>query len=177
MDAVQIKAKFDWLVELAGAVALALSAGFAALKLAPWHGLASPVASMAASVGGLAIGLLSMRLVKPAPRDFALAALDLDPIETGGAPLVLDSPIEEPLLLDIIYEEPLLLDDPLVTAEGSRVVQLFASQPAPTAGELKQRIDRHLAGTALHAERLAGPIPDATGALHAALDELRRSLR
>ena len=83
------------------------------------------------------------------------------------------------LLTEVVEDGALLLDDPLVEAEpGSRVVQLFASQPMPTPGQLKERIDRHLAGG-------AQPLADTPGipgrrvgrALRGALDELRRSLR
>jgi len=177
MDAAQTKAKYDWLVELWGAVALAMAAGFAGLKLAPSLGLAPPVALMAPAISGLALGLLTMRLVKPATRHFGLADFEATPIETGEEPLLLDATLDDPLLLGAVYEEPLLLDDALVPSEGSRVVQLFAIQPAPTAGQLKDRIDRHLAGESHRGQAPDRAIPDATGALHAALDELRRSLR
>ena len=73
----------------------------------------------------------------------------------------------------------LLLDDQLVEAEASsRVVRLFAAPPLPTPGQLKERIDRHLATGTMHVVReYEGPAPDASDALYAALSDLRRSLR
>ena len=174
----RIRARFDWVVEVAGALALALAAGFAGLKLAPWLGFAPPAAMAALAVAGFGVGLLAMRLVRPAPRSHALAGFEIAPIEAGEEPLLLEVPYEEPLLLEERYEEPLLLDDPLTTcAPSARVVKLFADQPLPTAGELKERIDRHLAGAPRDPAPRAMNPPDARGALHAALDELRRSLR
>jgi hypothetical protein len=177
MERVRSRAKFDWLVELAGAVVLAISAGFAGLKLAPSLSYAAATAMAASAVAGLALGLVAMRLVKPAPRQLALAPFEIGPVEAREGVLLLDNFYEEPLLLEDRYEEPLLLDDPLVTTEGSRVVQLFAAQPTPTAGELKDRIDRHLAGALPDEAPTARHVPDASDALHAALDDLRRSLR
>jgi hypothetical protein len=72
-------------------------------------------------------------------------------------------------------DEPLVLDD--VIAElgpDSRVVRLFDPAAMPTAGELNQRIARHLVRGAPSAPP---PPHDASGALHEALAELRRSLR
>ena len=67
----------------------------------------------------------------------------------------------------------LLLDDPLPAADpDSRVVQLFADGRMPTAGQLKHRIDRHLADGAR-----PGTPSDASDALSEALAALRRSLR
>jgi hypothetical protein len=69
-------------------------------------------------------------------------------------------------------EDALELDDVLVAVgPDSRVVQLFGGDAPPTAGELVDRIDRHLAG------RRQGPGADDSDALFDALDELRRNLR
>ena len=153
-------ARFDWLADLAGASALALAAGFAAAKLAP--GLALSAAPAATALGGaaFAIGLLAMRLVPPAPLVHALPELRLEPPEPGE--LLLDCPVEEPLLLDQPWDgDVLLLEDRLIDPEPSaRVVQLFAA--ASSAGS---------------EQAVRMQIPDATKALHAALAELRRSLR
>lgn len=66
-------------------------------------------------------------------------------------------------------EDELVLDDILAALDpDSRVVQLFARGDVPTAGQLKDRIDRHLDG--------ALPRADASQALNDALAELRRSL-
>lgn len=176
MDEARIKARHDWLVELGGAVAPGLAAGFAAFKLAPSFGFDSVAAMTAAGIAAFGLGLLAMRAVRPEPRDFALAGFSAEPIARDE--LLLEVIAEEPLLLDVPYEEPLLLDDPLVADPESRVVQLFASPPLPTPGQLKERIDRHLATGAMHFARDdEGPAADASDALYAALAELRRSLR
>ena len=181
MDDAKTGARFDWLVELGGAGAPGLSAGFAALKLAPTFGVAPAMATAAIGSAGFGLGLLAMRLVKPAPRKLPLPVFPVAPIAVAeNDVLLLDERYEEPLLLtEIIEDQVLLLDDPLIVAvPQSRVVQLFASQPMPTPGQLKERIDRHLAGAPRPAsEPVSIPQPDATGALYAALDDLRRSLR
>lgn len=84
-------------------------------------------------------------------------------------PRILDQPFVDGQVGNLAE---LLLDDPLpLPPENSRVVQLFAPQSMPTAGQLAHRIDRHL-GHAPLLER-----QDDTDALHEALEELRRSLR
>lgn len=178
------RAKFDWLAELGGAAALAFAGGYAALKAAP--SLALPGAE-AMTAGGLAffgLGMVAMRAV-PSTRpilalpDFALEPVMLDILlldEVAEEPLLLDQLYQgEPLLLDTLYEEEaLLLQDALADpADNSRVIQLFSGQPLPTAGETKDRIDRHLTAKSAWPP----PQPDASAALFAALDELRRSLR
>ena len=71
--------------------------------------------------------------------------------------------------VDPVTDE-LLLDDVLTELEpGSRVVRLFDPATMPTAGELHDRIDRHL--------RSQQSQPDAAQALNDALAELRRSRR
>lgn len=186
MDLVQDRARLDWLAETAGASALALAVGIAALKAGPALGTGTPAAVLAVGLG-FGLGALAMRSVPSAPRVHALPAFELVPVEPGvllladpRGELLLDNPAEEPLLLrDVVEEEVLLLDDPLVEAEpGSRVVRLFAASPLPTPGELKGRIDRHLATGTMHVVReYEGPAPDAADALYAALSDLRQSLR
>lgn len=188
MTMVQPKARFDWLVELGGASALAVAAGYAALKAAPVLALPAPAAMTASGFGFFAFGLLAMRVVKPDPQGHALPPILIEPIET--AELLLDQVYPDELLLDdlaedeallldqIVEDEALLLDDLLAAPNpDSRVVQLFASQPLPTPGQLCDRIDRHLAGAPRRAPAdIPPPPPDATDALFAALSELRRSL-
>ena len=176
MDEARIDARFDWLAELGGALASALAAGFAVFKLAPSFGIAPAAAMTAAGLPAFGLGLLAMQKVKPEPREYALAGFGIEPIDSGE--LLLDVIAEAPLLLDVPYEEPMLLDDPLVADPDSRVVQLFASMPIPTPGQLKDQIDRHLTTGSMHVVREhGGPAPDASDALYAALAELRRSLR
>jgi hypothetical protein len=186
MDAAQDRARFDWLVEIVGASALALAVGFAGLKAAPSIGAGTAAAMLAA---GLAFGLgaLGIRAVPVGSRDHVLPPFALAPIEPEellldcpAGELLLDTPLEEPLLLQHVLEDGvLLLDDPLVESDpGSRVVRLFAAPPMPTPGQLRERIEQHLATGAMHVVReFEGPAPDASDALYAALSDLRRSLR
>ena len=182
MKTARQQARFDWLMELGGALALGLAAAFAAFKAAPSLGLKPYVAMAGSGLGALLAGALVMRLVRPEPRIHPLAAFAVIPI--GGDILELTEVADEPLLLDTPFEEPvvdlaLLLEDALPeTDPGSRVVQLFASPAIPTPGQLKERIDRHLATGTMHMVReFEGPASDASDALFAALNELKRSLR
>lgn len=181
------RARFDWLAELGGAAAPGLAGGYAAFKAAPSLALPGAEAMAVAGLAFFGLGILAMRVVPPTRPsyplpDFALQPLDRDVLlldEVAEEPLLLDQIYQdEPLLLDTLFEdEALLLQDALAApAEDSRVVQLFAGPPPPTAGELKDRIDRHLAA-APRAAMLTPPQPDASAALFAALDELKRSLR
>ena len=155
--------RFDWLAEWIGAAALAAGAGFAALKLAPQWSLATALAA-------LAFGYATMRLVRAEPLTRALPSFELAPLEPSSA--------RDELLLDQLYVEDgdeLLLEDPLpAPTPDSRVVRLFAVDSLPTAGQLKTRIDQHLATTPRPALQ---QVPDASDALFAALADLRRSLR
>ncbi len=81
------------------------------------------------------------------------------------------------LVLDTVHcvddgdEDELLLEDALPLAPAtSQVIRLFDPAQMPSAGELYERIDRHLA---------SGPraVPDSTQELHAALSALRQTLR
>lgn len=190
MDEARIKARYDWLVEFGGAVVLALAAGFAGLKLSPSFGLAPAAAIAASSFAAFGLGLLAMRAIKPEPRGFALAGLRAGVLTHEE--LNWDPAADEPLLLDVAYEDPrllaergpeaaedgvLLLDDPLVADPDSRVVRLFAAAPMPHPGQLKAQIDRHQANKAGRAGQDQVRGPDAADALHAALADLRRSLR
>ena len=101
---------------------------------------------------------------------------------------------EDALLLDQpVGDEALLLDDPLpVVGEDSRVVRLFAAHPLGAEparpltgpGEMIARIEDFLGqthGSEATAERADGAgragAEDASVALHAALADIRRSLR
>jgi hypothetical protein len=79
--------------------------------------------------------------------------------------LLLDEPVEPDV------EEELLLEvRAWPSTYDSRVVRLFDPARMPTAGELQQRIDRHLQSP----NRV---IPDAAQELHDAIAALRQSLR
>jgi hypothetical protein len=174
MDVARSRARFDWLAEIGGAWALAIAGGYAAWKAAPSLALPGPAAMTVSGFAAFALGLLAMWAVPADPRVHRLAGFTVTPVEPDE--LLLDTPAEEPLLLEDLADDALLLVDRLdQPAPDSRVVQLFASAAALTPGELKDRIDRHLAGTAGHfpdPEQRA----DASRALYAALAELRRSV-
>lgn len=183
MQVMRHRARLDWLAEVGGASALGLASGFAALKAAPSLGFVPAVGVTAGGLVSFILGLLGMRAVRPDLRTHKLAGFAVAPIKAIDV-LLLTEVVEGPLLLDTPYEEPaadhaLLLEDALPQADpASRVIQLFASPPMPTPGELRDRIDRHLATGAMHVVReFEGPAPDASDALFAALDELKRSLR
>ena len=147
----------DGLAELLGAAALGLGASVSASLVALRSGFAVAPVSVGAAAAGLAVGWVLMRAV---PADEAVLALP--EFEVGSLQLA-----QEP--------EALLLDDSLAgPTPGSRVVQLFAPEAMPTPGQLRASIDRHLGEGE---DAAAAPISaDATDALHAALDEIRRSL-
>jgi len=138
-----------WLFDLGGASALAGAAGFAFSKLGPPDYLPSGTA-VAASLAFLAAYALLKRI--------------------GDEPTALPLPVfPAPEICLEPEPEALLLDDILASmGPDSRVVRLFAPDQMPTAGQLKERIDRHVEG-----ERDS----DAADALHEALAEIRKSLR
>ena len=127
----------------------------------------------AGAAGGLGfVGCLcALRRVQPEVPLFILGDLDCIDLEFAAAELVLTDAdrLNPPAAA---CSDELLLDRPLAHAGvGSRVVQLFEPAAMPTAGELKERIDRHLADCPQ-----PGPADDSQ-ALYDALAELRRSLR
>ena len=78
----------------------------------------------------------------------------------------------DPPIADMAIEEPLLLDDRLAeVGPESRVVQMFERRQQPNAGELAERIDRHLAA------RPQVESADDSAALFDALNQLRGNLR
>lgn len=167
------------MVEVAGAVAPAVAAGFAAAGLAPLGGWPTGTAMLVAAGCVFAAAFAAMRAVAPEQRRFALphfvaAALPDDELLLGSceeaSELLLDQPLVE---AETAAVATLLLDDPLPDPDpDSRVVKLFADAPMPTAAQLQQRIDRHLAEGA----RPRG-CDDASDRLSEALAELRQSLR
>lgn len=171
------KARFDWLVELGGALTLAAAAAYSAFKAAPSFAWPAPVATTVSGFAFFGLAMVTMKAIRPAPRQHRIAGFDVEPMETE---LLLDDPWLGPLLLDDVWEEDvLLLEDRLSEASpDSRVVRLFAFGSTPTPGELKDRIDQHLAGVPRRTLSQMSPAqPDAAQALYAALSELKRSLR
>lgn len=192
MRMVRQRAQLDWLMELGGASALSAGGAYAALKLAPSLALPPPTATIAAGFIFFALGLLAMRLAPGRPATHRLAEFTV--VSLKNDELLLDTPFNEILLLDTpIAPEELLLDAPLKEwadddellleialpepGPDSRVVRMFALPAAPGPGEIKERIHRHLAGEPLSAASGRPTLPDASDALYAALDELKRSLR
>jgi hypothetical protein len=135
---------------------LATAAGWAA-----WMAVLPLAAVAAFGAMAFAVAFVAMRLAGGA----------VNSVEAGFEPV----PIEDAAV------DELLLDDPLVEiAADSRVVQLFA-QPEPTPGELVLRIEDYLndgrrAPQSDTAEVDQRPV-DASAALHAALANIRASLR
>jgi len=150
-----------------------------AISTATWLALPpldmTPAASGAAAFGGIWLALYRFGT----PRSFPLPQFERPEIEVelssvgelleqatvvgiveqlGAQPMPRSEPVDELILDDVL--EAIGPDD--------RVVQLF--EPNDTAGEMQERIDRHLR---------SGPrqVPDATQELHDALSALRRSLR
>ena len=172
--------RLDWLVEVVGAAAPAAAAAYAAARLAPVNGWPLATAVLVGGGGVFLAAFTAMRVIPAEARHLALSDFELAVILDDA--LLLDEPYAETdeLLLDQPLVEAatdavaeLLLDDALPKpAADSRVVQLFADGRMPTAGQLKHRIDRHLADGG----RPAAP-GDASDMLSEALAELRRSLR
>lgn len=143
-------------VEWLAAGALSAASGWSA-----WSVTATPLAALAAAVAALTMGKLAMRRI---------GHLHASSSEGAFAPVAFE---------DVIDGDELLLDDPLVDVEpDSRVVRLFERQEA-TPGELVAKIADFLgdrsapAAVETHDHR---PV-DASAALHAALANIRASLR
>ena len=165
-----------WLIDGAAAAAAGGAAGWCAFMLV------SPIAGALAGITALAVTLLGLRAIKPEPRRHKLRMFTpatWDEAVIGGPDML---ELMEPEVLELTELEPLLLDDAIEPpSSDSRVVQLFARQPLPTAGELKARIDAHLERQPRRPVPPDGgevvPLPvDASAALRAAIADLRRSL-
>jgi hypothetical protein len=108
-------------------------------------------------------------------REFARLAEEMQHAE-ACAELSRDSDESEELILESEFavpsEDELLLEDQLAPPpeEDSRVVRLFDPR-SETAGEMQERIQRHLRNSP------RPPLSDATQELHEALSALRQSLR
>lgn len=183
MNKADNRGPLDWLVEVAGASAPALAAAFAAAKLAPINGFSTTIAVVIAGGSVFAVALAAMRMVPAEGHQLALpdfAAVVLEDELLLDQPLALEEfLLDQPLVAETAEAAKtgavaeLLLDDPLpAPTSDSRVVQLFADGRIPSAGQLRDRIDRHLADGGKPV-----PVADASDALSEALAELRRSLR
>lgn len=149
-----------WLMDAGAAALFAVAAAFAG------GALLGAEASAVGGAGGFLLALLFLRSVKAEAPRLRLPAFDLaDWYEPG----------EFEDVLDLTELEPLLLDDALTVPTDSRVVQLFSIPPLPSPGELKARIDAHLAGKEPEGQVVRLPV-DASAALREALADLRRSL-
>jgi hypothetical protein len=143
----------EWGAPLVLAIAAAWAASMAGLPLA---------AKTGAGVVALSIGMIAMKVAGKAP---AWGVAGFEPAEFKPR----------------ITEDELLLDDPLVEIQPeSRVVKLF-ERDDPTPGELVLRISDYLSEQGQPPVSRAQPIDpepiDASAALHAALANIRATLR
>ena len=168
MKAVQKQHVLETVVEWVAPMLLAAAFAWAGFRLgAPLAG------ALAAAIVAFAGGVGVMRKADSG------SSATLAPFETPEIEPV------EPELVELLLEakdELLILDDPLIEpTPDSRVVRLFERQE-PTPGELVDRIADFLGG-----DRQPAPVPqrpaedrynvDASAALHAALANIRSSLR
>ena len=154
-------------VEWAAPLLLAAALGWAGFRLgAPLAGVFAAV--IVAFAGGLGIMRRTGHAAPAAIAPFEAAAIE--PVEQELGELLLEP-----------KDEVMILDDPLVVASDSRVVRLFERQE-PTPGELVDRITDFLGGTRQPALVPQRPVEDrqnvdASAALHAALANIKASLR
>lgn len=167
------------------AACLGAAVGFAVARTAPFG-----AELVEASLSGAAVAVVAWLLLGRIDRHRGLAGQRIIRIDALSADLV----TEDILLLDerADHEDELLLDDPLPAVDDeSRVVRLFAPHSEATAettsfaepGEMIARIENFLgqarggatAGEQTRIDRAAAE--DASAALHAALADIRRSLR
>jgi hypothetical protein len=169
--------------EWIAASCLGAAAGFAVLRLMPL----GPIGAVGV---GVVVAVAAMLVLGQVDRDRGALTTLFEPAAYPNEALAEDGE-EEALLLDEPVEaDELLLDTPLAPAEGSRVVRLFGDAPQPpleatipAPGEMLARIEDFL-GVARGSAAAAEPAPnanfasaEASAALHAALADIRRSLR
>jgi len=142
----------DWGAPIVLACGAAWAASLAGLPLA---------AKAAGGVMALASGMIAMRLAGRLPL----------PAEAGFEPVEFEAPNDK---------DELLLDDPLTeVAADSRVVRLFERND-PTPGELVLRISDYLSEQGKTPSSIDPQVEqqvDASAALHAALANIRATLR
>jgi len=158
-------------LEVVPAVLFGTAAGFCASKLTGVPPLSlTPIGAGAAAFG---VAWLALRLFRGNQPQFPMPIFDPADYEPevveAGEPVVEELLLDEPVAEE--EEDELLLEvRAWPSAEDSRVIRLFDPARMPTAGELQQRIDRHLQSP----DRV---IPDAAQELHDAIAALRQSLR
>ena len=167
----RLATRIEAVADIAAAIVLALAIAAAGLRFG-----FSPVNVALAAAAGALVSWKILASIQAEPPALALA------FEPGSLPeaegpdeLILtdadryEPPVECDDCHDPEPEEELVLDDVLAHIdEGSRVVRLFDPAAMPTPGQLRSRIERHLA---------AATLTDASRELHDALAELRRTLR
>lgn len=162
-----------WAVALEGAPAalFGAAAGFCTSKLAGF----APLSLVPVGIGAAAAGLawLPLRLFRGNQPQFPMPVFD--PADYEPEVIFEPAPAEEPLLLEAPVaqeqDDELLLEVRAWPAyDDPRVVRLFDPARMPSAGELQERIDRHL-------QSPKREIPDAAQELHDAIAALRQSLR
>lgn len=149
-----------WLIDGLAALLFGAAAAFVGMSLG------HPTVAAAGGSAGFALALLFLRSVAPEPRRHRLPTFE---------PVVWEEPGASQDLLDLTELEPLELDDVLIADQDSRVVRLFAAPQLPSPGEMKARIDEHIASREAPADIAHLPV-DASAALREALADLRRSL-
>ena len=178
MDPTATRPPIEFLAEWSAALLLVAAVAFALVMLAS----ASMVVMACGGAGAAAAAVAVQRWV---PHGLGRNFPGFEPVDwavtaEGEEEVLL---LEEPLPVEA--DQELLLDDPLPAPDRSRVVRLFGDAPGgdaeaiPAPGEMLARIETFLGGHRSAAPLAAVPAPEAeaSAALHAALADIRRSLR
>lgn len=152
-------------------------------RLADWIGpliFASGMGFAALTAGG-AIAAAVALVVTLAASHWMMTRVDRRPSDARHfSPVELDFPQASDEGHEPATGE-LLLDDPLIVADNSRVVRLFAADdvtPAALVARIEDYLDRDPNRRDRgHGVRRDEPVPDASASLHAALANIRASLR
>ena len=157
MDGEENGGLLAWLVDGVAAAFAAGALAFSAMLLG------HPLAALLGGAGMLLLSFTALRTVKTASsyRLRPLVLPDWDEVLSATEMFVPATPVAEPV------------------SGSSNVVRLHPARSLPTPGELKRRIDAHLAEPRARDEDDDNVVllaPDASAALRAALAELRRAL-
>ncbi|WP_260483743.1 hypothetical protein [Sphingomicrobium flavum] len=144
----RVTGKYDSAIDLVASALMAAAFGWSLTRLAPGLGLAATGACVLAA---FALTHAFMRLSGVARKKRAIEPAAIEPLPFDESALA-EAEAQEaaeaarPLPPPPSPDEPLVLDDILAEMQPeSRVARLFgAPDEVPTAGELKERIDRHL---------------------------------